>query len=152
MKQFLLFKLGPRHYALEVEEIQEIVENPLLHFIPCAPPFYCGAMNFHGEILPVLDLGIYLGLGELDPSDRVIVLAPRIAALALKVATARRIIALDLQELQLTADAAVFDFSSSSFALEGVNVSVLDLIQLLHHLKETFAASAGMEPVKLPGN
>lgn len=147
MKQFLLFKLGLRNFSLEVDQIQEIVENPALHFIPCAPPFYCGAINFHGEILPILELGSYLGWDEIEPATRVIVLTPRIASLALKVATARRIIAVDPQMLHPSDNEAGNDFILSTFALEGEIISVLNLNKLLHHLRESSTANSRKEPL-----
>ena len=141
MKEFLLFKLGSHSYSLEIEKVQEIVENPALYFIPSAPPCYCGAMNFHGEILPVLDLGVYLGCGDIVSSPRVLVLTPRIAALALKVETARRIISINPEELQPAAENN-FEFQESTFDLQGELISVLDLPGLLHHLQGASATTA----------
>lgn len=134
MNQYLLFKLGYCCYGLDVEQIQEIVENPVIHFIPRSPSFYCGAVNFHGEILPVLDLGFYLKGDEVDPPTRVIVLTPRIASLALKVETARHIVSVNPHDLHPASSEDEFLFKQSTFELQGEVVAVLDLIRLLHHL------------------
>lgn len=142
MKQFQLFKLGSRSYGLGVEQIQEIVDQPALHYIPCAPNYYCGAMNFHGEVLPVLDLGLYLAEEGNDSAVRVIILASRIAALGLRVETARRIVSVNPLELQPVSDPKPFGFSQTTFDLQGEVVSIFDLTQLLQRLKENAAATA----------
>ena len=141
MKQFQLFKLGYRSYCLEVEQIQEIVDQPALHYIPCAPSYYCGAMNFHGEILPVLNLNLYLGGENVDSSARVLVLAPRIAALGLRVEAARRIVSINPLELQPVADPEASEFSQATFNLQGEVISIFDLTQLLQRLKGNSAAT-----------
>ena len=57
MGQVLTFRLGEERYGLEMAKVQEIIEAPRFYYIPLAPPCYLGAINFHGTILPVLDLG-----------------------------------------------------------------------------------------------
>ena len=50
----LLFTLGEEVYGLEVDAIQEIVEDPSLHFVPRAEGILTGAINFHNQILEKL--------------------------------------------------------------------------------------------------
>ncbi|WP_432821596.1 chemotaxis protein CheW [Trichloromonas sp.] len=85
MAQLLVFRIGGEMYGLEVAHIQEVVESPQLYYIPRAPASLLGAMNFHGSILPVLDLAACLGFGEAERDPRVIVLTPGEAQLALAV-------------------------------------------------------------------
>lgn len=141
MNQLLLFNLGNRRYSLEIEKVQEIVEHPVFHFIPCAPPFFCGAINFHGEILPALDLGLYLTGERCNSHSRVLALTAKTAGLALQVETARQIILVDPLKLRPASAEDEFDCIRSTFDQEGINTSVLDLDQLLLRLKEDLAAS-----------
>ena len=85
MAQLLAFQLGSEMYGLEVTHIQEVVESPPLYYIPRAPASLLGAINFHGSILPVLDLAACLGFGEKERDLRIIVLTPEEAQLALAV-------------------------------------------------------------------
>ena len=61
MDRVLLFRLGDDLYALEVDQVQEVVESPRYHYIPRAPAGFAGAINFHGSIVPVLDLAAFFG-------------------------------------------------------------------------------------------
>ena len=56
MEQFLLFHLDRELFGLQIAHIQEIVESPVLHYIPRAPRHFIGAINFHGNVVPVVDL------------------------------------------------------------------------------------------------
>jgi chemotaxis-related protein WspB len=56
----LLFEIGNGRYALEVNQIIEIV--PLVKFkkIPHSPDYVAGLMNYRGKGLPVIDLNLLL--------------------------------------------------------------------------------------------
>ena len=56
MELVLIFRLADEWFGLEVDDIQEIVESPELNYVPRAPESIIGAINFHGNIVPVLDL------------------------------------------------------------------------------------------------
>ncbi len=100
MEQVLVFALGDTPYGLDVVQVQEIVESPSLYYIPQAPAFFRGAINFHSQVLPVLDLPRYLGLGARKRDRRVIVLASEAGAIALAVGTVGRILSVDPESLE----------------------------------------------------
>jgi chemotaxis signal transduction protein len=95
MEQTLLFRLGSHLFGLEIFHVQEVVEAPPVYFIPGAPGFFAGAMNFHSQIVPVLDLGAFLGIAGEERDPRVIVLPGHLCALGLAVTAVRRIVPLD---------------------------------------------------------
>lgn len=102
MEQLLVFRLGEEEhlYALEVASLQEVVESPPLHYIPRAPEHFRGAINFHGSILPVLDLPFYLGFPGKSRDPRVIVLAFDLCRMALEVAAVHKIVSVDPETVQ----------------------------------------------------
>jgi chemotaxis-related protein WspB len=57
-KIFLIFQLGPEHYALEAARVVEVIPRLPLRPQPGAPKFVAGLLNFRGQVVPVLDLGI----------------------------------------------------------------------------------------------
>ncbi len=57
----LIFTLGEVVYGLEIDAIQEIIEDPVLHHVPRAEGVLKGAINFHGQILALVDLPELLG-------------------------------------------------------------------------------------------
>lgn len=95
MIQLLPFDVGNEIYALELIDIQEIVETPQLHPFPAAPATVSGAIAFHGRIVPVVDLPRLLGFDSLQGSSRIIVLANHYGPIALVVDRLRPLIGLD---------------------------------------------------------
>jgi chemotaxis-related protein WspB len=53
---FLLFQIGKDRYGLEASQIVEIVPLVTLKKIPQAPRGVAGIFNYHGVLVPVIDL------------------------------------------------------------------------------------------------
>lgn len=87
MELILVFQLAGELYGVEVSQVQEIVEAPRIDHIPLAPPRFLGAINFHGSILPVLDLVGHLGFAAGEHDGRIIVLPPQVCSLGLAVSS-----------------------------------------------------------------
>lgn len=75
-KQFVSFRLGGEEYALDIMDVQEIVNLPeAISQMPGAP-YYCeGLATLRGRLLPLIRLDSLLGLssGGLDERCRVVV-------------------------------------------------------------------------------
>ncbi len=56
--------------ALPFDWARQIVDDFQLSPVPKAPPWLLGATNVDGNILPVIDLGLYLGLTSAASSQR----------------------------------------------------------------------------------
>lgn len=95
MELVLIFRIADEWFGIEVDDIQEIVESPELNFVPRAPAAFIGAINFHGNVVPVVDLGKHLGLADSAYGDRVIVLPVGERALAFGVSAVHRIVPVD---------------------------------------------------------
>ena len=73
---FIIFRLGEQRYALEAAHVIEIVPRLPLRPQPGMPAFVAGLLNFRGQVVPVLDLGM-LTLGAPCPvqlSTRIILI------------------------------------------------------------------------------
>lgn len=135
MEQGLIFSLGTVQCALEVAQIQEIVESPPLYYIPLAPAVIPGAINFHGSILPVIDLPAWLGIADSLRDKRIIVLAATLCNLAFTVTVVRRIVPLDTDELMpADGDGPLAEFSRAAFIWGNEAVNLLDASKLLSGL------------------
>lgn len=58
MPNFLIFESESVKYAVPVESVESIFWMPELSPIEAAPPWFVGLVNWHGEIVHVLDLGL----------------------------------------------------------------------------------------------
>lgn len=73
--RLLIFGVGGRLCACELDAIREIVPYRQATRLPGAPPFVTGLINLRGTILTVMDLGLRLGGSPIDPVKGSIVLA-----------------------------------------------------------------------------
>jgi purine-binding chemotaxis protein CheW len=73
--RLLLFGVGGRLCACELDAIREIVPFRHATRLPGAPPFVTGLINLRGSILTVMDLGLRLGSSPIDAMRGSIVLA-----------------------------------------------------------------------------
>jgi chemotaxis signal transduction protein len=100
MTLVLIFTLGEEVYGLEIEAVQEIIEDPPLHYVPRAEGVLVGAVNFHGQVLAVIDLPTLFGLSGQKRDHRRVVLAPQFKSLVLTVSSVQKIVRIDLSTLQ----------------------------------------------------
>jgi purine-binding chemotaxis protein CheW len=144
MEQVLVFRLGEELYALEVAHIQEVVESPRYHYIPLAPAAFLGAINFHGNIFPVLDLGACLGIAGGQRDGRVIVLAAALCPLALAVSAIRRIALLEAEALlPPRPEGTLAGCSRAAFSLDDEMINLLDAAHLLASLEKCGMVTGG---------
>ena len=74
-RHLLTFSLGNEEYALDIEQIREIIKPREITDIPRVPPFVLGIVSLRGIIVPIYDLKQRLKLGrvEVAAESRIIV-------------------------------------------------------------------------------
>ena len=66
--------IGQDHYAIAAEMVREVVADPRATRLPTAPPVFLGAFNLRGEVVPMFDSAMLLGIGRLArPSMAIVV-------------------------------------------------------------------------------
>ncbi len=68
-KQMIIFQLAGIEFGLPVESVQEIVRPGAFVKVPLTPPYILGLTNLRGNILPVLDMRMRLGLPAPPPDE-----------------------------------------------------------------------------------
>ncbi len=61
-EQFLAFTLRDEEYALDITKVREVLDVTTLTRIPRMPSYLSGVINLRGNVVPVIDLGLRLGL------------------------------------------------------------------------------------------
>jgi purine-binding chemotaxis protein CheW len=139
MELTLIFNLGEEVYGLEIDAIQEIIEDPALHLVPLASGVLDGAINFHGQILAVIDLPSLLGFTTEERDHRHVVLTPEFKSMVLSISGVVRIARLDLSALQPppaeTGDNAIRGVAY----LEDKMVNLLDTDKVINQLENRYA-------------
>ncbi len=62
MIQLIIFKLGDEEYALNIDQIKEVVLTPGIAKIPQTPDYIIGVSNIRGNIIAIVDLEAKFGL------------------------------------------------------------------------------------------
>ena len=131
-RKFLIFSLQESLYAVDLEQVAEVADPPQLWPIPLAPAYYAGVFSFHGDIVAVMGLSLFLGLAESSQYGKMVVLSQEVASLAFLVDSILRIVSEDEVSCSAPPD-TVFSASTLTF-LEGTAIR-LDLERLIFKLE-----------------
>ncbi|MBF0117210.1 MAG: chemotaxis protein CheW [Desulfobacterales bacterium] len=64
--QYLTFRLDQEIYALEINQVREVVDMTGITRVPKMPDFMRGVINLRGRVVPVLDLRLKFGIGKTE--------------------------------------------------------------------------------------
>jgi len=64
--KYLNFMLANEEFGLRVDKIKEIIQLMEITAVPNAPDFVKGVINLRGKVIPVVNLGLKLGLPHLE--------------------------------------------------------------------------------------
>jgi purine-binding chemotaxis protein CheW len=66
--QYLTFKLAEELFAMDIAKVREILEFTTVTKLPCMPEYMRGVINLRGNVVPVVDLRLRLGLSATEKS------------------------------------------------------------------------------------
>ena len=69
MVELAVFRLGDEIYALDIEQVQEIIKYQPITPIPEPPQYVEGIINLRGKVIPVINLAERLGF-TFEPDER----------------------------------------------------------------------------------
>lgn len=67
--QLATFRIGDELFGLGISTIREIVRYPEITSVPRSPEYLTGLANMRGNVLPVIDARIRLGMKAVEPTD-----------------------------------------------------------------------------------
>ncbi len=67
-RRLVTFSLGDEWYGIDIANVKEISNIVEIYYIPSAPAHVAGTINLRGVVVPVIDLGSFLGLQK-SPVD-----------------------------------------------------------------------------------
>jgi purine-binding chemotaxis protein CheW len=74
--QYLTFKLDEELYAVDIAKVREVLELTALTKVPRTPEFMRGVINLRGNVVPVIDMRLKLGLTQTEKTvDTCVVIA-----------------------------------------------------------------------------
>ncbi len=64
--QYLTFKLKEEVFAIEISKVREVLEYTTVTNVPRTPDFMSGVINLRGNVVPVIDLNLKLGMPQTE--------------------------------------------------------------------------------------
>jgi purine-binding chemotaxis protein CheW len=64
--QYLTFKLDQELYAVDIAKVREVLEFTAVTKVPRTPDFMRGVINLRGNVVPVVDMRLKLGLTQTE--------------------------------------------------------------------------------------
>jgi purine-binding chemotaxis protein CheW len=102
VSQYLAFNLDNEEYALDIEQISEIIKVREFTEIPRSPKFVLGIISLRGVVVPVFDLRCRLNLGaaEITSNSRIVVCKSGELTVGLLVDHINQVVNLDRDEIE----------------------------------------------------
>jgi len=67
-QQYLTFRLGAETFAVDVQQVREILDQTKVTRVPQMPDYMLGVINLRGSVVPVIDLRQKFGLSAAEIS------------------------------------------------------------------------------------
>lgn len=85
--KYVIFKLGVEYYGIPINSVLSIERASKITRIPNSPEYVLGLINLRGDVVPVVDLSLRLGLGsnKIDSNTRIIIVKENEAVVGLMV-------------------------------------------------------------------
>lgn len=64
--QYLSFRLDGELFAMDVSRVREVIDRTEMTRIPRMPEFMRGVINLRGNVVPVVDLQMKFGIGQVE--------------------------------------------------------------------------------------
>jgi chemotaxis signal transduction protein len=132
-ERLIVFSLQGSKYALRLQDVAEVVDPPRIFPMPHAPHYFPGIINFHGNLVSLLDLALFLINMPRNPQGKVLVLDTRIANLALWVDTVENV---GVTDVVLEEDESCETLVEKVLIMTDGEVKMLSVEKLLEQLEQ----------------
>jgi purine-binding chemotaxis protein CheW len=139
-RELISFRISDQEFCVDIMSVREIRGWTQATPLPRTPNYVRGVINLRGAVLPVIDLGLRLGLQTDSPTDRHVIIVTRIEdqMIGLLVDAVCDIIAVTDSLIQATPDVSsdlVDRFIRGIFSLDGRMISLVALDRVLPDLE-----------------
>jgi len=76
--KYLTFSLEKEEYGIGILKVKEIIGIMPITSVPRTPEFVRGVINLRGKVIPVIDLRLKFGMGEIPYTDRTCIIVVEI--------------------------------------------------------------------------
>ncbi|MCF0147949.1 MAG: chemotaxis protein CheW [Clostridium sp.] len=98
--QFVIFKLGEEHFAVEADKVLSINDMMNITKVPKAPNYIKGLINLRGSIKSLVDLNLLLNIESDKKQNNIIILKANEEELGITVDEVEEVIDIEENKLQ----------------------------------------------------
>lgn len=98
--QFVVFKLGEEHFAVETEKIQSINDMMTITEVPKSPDYIKGLINLRGSIKSLVDINLLLNIISNKRQNNIIILKLDEEEIGISVDEVEEVIEVDEVDIQ----------------------------------------------------
>ena len=142
--ELLSFRVEDHEYSVDIVSVREIRGWTRTTSLPHSPSYVRGVINLRGTVLPVIDLGMRLGMEPSEPDDRNVIIVIDVdgRTLGLRVDAVSDILTLQTEQLRSPPGIAADENQTFLKALTIIDermVRVLDLTSIMPDIGEAAA-------------
>lgn len=134
MRSFLVFRLGPEEFGIEIGNVVEIFKSQKIYEVPEMESYISGVINIRGNVVPLIDLRKRFGLTPSPRKERTVLVRTSEETLGLIVDEVMEIV--NFEEGEITKPPTIFKGLASEYLVglgkkEGRVVILLSLDNIL---------------------
>ncbi len=137
-EEFVTFSAGEQVFCIQITRIREIRRWAPVTALPHTPPDILGVMNLRGSVIPIMDLGARLGLGQTAANERnvVIIVIHEETSVGLLVQSVSEILSVRPEDFQDTSDMRSSSVGNAVTGIVSHNDTMIRMIDLDRVLSE----------------
>lgn len=130
--QFVIFKLGEEHFAVETDKILSINDMMAITNVPKAPKHIKGLINLRGSIKSLVDINLLLNIECNKEQNNIIILKVYDEEIGIIVDEVEEVVDIDEQIVQRLETHKTEDYIKGIVDLEGKLLTIIDIEKLLN--------------------
>ena len=99
LAEVLVFRIGLERFAVELIVVEEVIDLPVIHYVPEMPPAMVGVVNVRNSLTPVFTPNAALGLPS-APSEAVLIFRRAAGRVGVLIDDVEDAVTIDLRELR----------------------------------------------------
>ena len=131
--QFVIFKLGEEHFAVETDKILSINDMMTITRVPKAPDYIKGLIKLRGSIKSLVDVNLLLNIESKKEQNNIIILKVDEEEIGISVDEVEEVIDIDEDKLQRLETHNTEAYIKGVIELEEKLLTVIDIEKLLNY-------------------
>lgn len=130
--QFVIFKLGEEHFAVETDKVLSINDMMAITKVPKAPNYIKGLINLRGSIKSLVDINLLLNIESNKEQNNIIILKVDDEEIGITVDEVEEVLDIEEQSLQKLETHNTEAYIKGIIDLENKLLTVINIEKLLN--------------------